>query len=110
MRCKHYSESTKTDMTFAIFLPAIHALGASNSPFPALYYLSGLTCTDLNFSEKAGGKGFEAAEKVGISIILPDTSPRGEDIPDDTNYDLGQGAGSAIGRNWRQGALDQGIG
>lgn len=81
-------------MTFAIFLPAIHFI-SSGTPLPALYYLSGLTCSDLNFSEKAGGRGFEAAEKAGMSLILPDTSPRG-DVADDSDYDLGVGAGFYI--------------
>lgn len=90
-RCKHSSTSTKTDMTFAIFLPAIHEIGVSKSPLPAIFYLSGLTCDDQNFSTKAAN-AFAKADKEGISIVLPDTSPRG-DIPDDPEYDLGQGAG-----------------
>lgn len=91
-RCKHSSTSTKTEMTFAIFLPAIFAIGTSKAPLPALYYLSGLTCNDENFSQKASN-AFVKADKEGISIILPDTSPRGNDVPDDDEYDLGQGAG-----------------
>lgn len=91
-RCKHKSTSTKTDMTFAIFLPSIYAIGANKDPMPALYFLSGLTCTDQNFSQKASN-AFKQAEEEGISIVLPDTSPRGEDIPSDDAYDLGTGAG-----------------
>jgi S-(hydroxymethyl)glutathione dehydrogenase / alcohol dehydrogenase len=91
-RCKHASSSTNTEMTFAIFLPAIYPIGVSKAPLPAIYYLSGLTCTDENFSTKAAN-AFAKADKEGVSIILPDTSPRGPSIPDDDEYDLGQGAG-----------------
>jgi S-(hydroxymethyl)glutathione dehydrogenase/alcohol dehydrogenase len=91
-RCKHMSTSTKTEMTFAIFLPSVYAIGANKDPLPALYWLSGLTCTDQNFSQKASN-AFQQAEEEGISIVLPDTSPRGEEIPSDEAYDLGTGAG-----------------
>ena len=94
-RCKHTSSSTKTDMTFAIFLPSIYAIGASNAPLPALYWLSGLTCTDENFSQKASN-AFAKADQQGLSIVLPDTSPRGDSIPSDDAYDLGMGAGFYI--------------
>lgn len=91
-RCKHSSSSTKTDMTFAIFLPSIYAIGASSAPLPALYWLSGLTCTDENFSTKASN-AFAKADQEGLSIVLPDTSPRDDSIPSDDAYDLGTGAG-----------------
>ncbi|CAB9499457.1 Alcohol dehydrogenase class-3 [Seminavis robusta] len=91
-RCKHASTSTQTDMTFAIFLPSIHAIGVSKAPLPAIYWLSGLTCTDENFSQKAAN-AFAKADKEGVSIILPDTSPRGDGVPDDEASDLGMGAG-----------------
>ena len=91
-RVKHASASTNTDMVFAIFLPATYAIGASIAPIPALYWLSGLTCTDENFSQKAAN-AFAKADQEGLSIVLPDTSPRGEGVPNDDNYDLGQGAG-----------------
>jgi S-(hydroxymethyl)glutathione dehydrogenase / alcohol dehydrogenase len=91
-RCKHASSSTNTDMTFAIFLPAIYSIGVSKAPLAAIYYLSGLTCTDENFSTKAAN-AFAKADKEGVSIVLPDTSPRGVGIPDNQEYDLGQGAG-----------------
>lgn len=77
-------------MRFAIFLPP---QATTDNPVPALYWLSGLTCTDENFMQKAGA--FKKAAELGIAIIAPDTSPRGEDVPDDENaaYDFGLGAG-----------------
>jgi S-formylglutathione hydrolase len=93
-RCKHKSTSTKTDMIFAIFLPSVYSADAAN--FPAIYWLSGLTCTDENFCKKAGEQAFAAAEEDGICIVVPDTSPRGDNIPSDDAYDLGTGAGFYI--------------
>ncbi len=75
-------------MRFAIFLPPDASV---DSPVPVLYWLSGLTCTDENFMQKAGA--FKAAVEAGIAIVAPDTSPRGENVADDEGYDLGQGAG-----------------
>jgi S-formylglutathione hydrolase len=90
----HYSEANKCDMTFAIFLPPI-ALGEGKEArrVPVLYWLSGLTCNDQNFMQKAGA--FRAAAELGIAIVAPDTSPRGENVPDDPEaaYDFGIGAG-----------------
>jgi S-formylglutathione hydrolase len=90
----HYSDANKCDMTFAIFLPPI-ALGKGKEAqrVPVLYWLSGLTCNDQNFMQKAGA--FRAAAELGIAIVAPDTSPRGEDVPDDLDgaFDLGLGAG-----------------
>jgi len=84
----HQSSSNNGVMQFAIFLPP----SASNSnPVPVLYWLSGLTCTDENFMQKAGA--FRMAAELGIAIVAPDTSPRGEHVADDDSYDLGQGAG-----------------
>merc|ERR1719188_1599394 len=76
-------------MKFAAFLPE----GAETSKFPVVYWLSGLTCSDENFSQKAGA--FEAAGKLGLVIVLPDTSPRGDAVPDEEphTYDFGVGAG-----------------
>lgn len=75
-------------MRFAIFLPP----GASESnKVPVLYWLSGLTCTDENFMQKAGA--FKKAAELGMAIVAPDTSPRGENVPDEDSYDFGQGAG-----------------
>ena len=96
-RIKHKSASTKTDMTFAIFLPSTYQKDSpNNKPLPALYWLSGLTCTDANFCQKAGGNAFAQAEKDGICLVMPDTSPRGDDIPNDDAYDMGMGAGFYI--------------
>lgn len=88
-RCQHASTSTGTDMIFAIFLPSVYLI--QGGPLASLYWLSGLTCTDENVAQKAGAI-FVAAEANGLAIILPDTSPRGESVPNDEAYDLGQGA------------------
>lgn len=88
---KHYSHSSKTlncDMRFAIYLPPQTANGEK---VPVLYWLSGLTCTDENFIQKAGAQ--RIAAELGLAIVVPDTSPRGSDAADDESYDLGQGAG-----------------
>ena len=64
----------------------------SNNPVPVLYWLSGLTCTEDNFMQKAGAQ--QLASKKGVAIITPDTSPRGANIPEeDDSYDFGTGAG-----------------
>ena len=84
---RHASTATGTDMTFALFLPP-HREGER---LPLLTYLSGLTCTHANVMEK--GEYRRLASELGVAILCPDTSPRGEDVPDDLNYDLGQGAG-----------------
>lgn len=84
---KHASSATGTDMTFGLFMPA----EAADGPVPVLWYLSGLTCTHANAMEKAGAQSWAAEQ--GIAVIFPDTSPRGEGVPDDEAYDLGQGAG-----------------
>ena len=84
----HHSDSLNVSTRFAIFLPP--NANASN-PVPVVYWLSGLTCTDENFMQKAGA--FKKAAELGIAIVAPDTSPRGEGVADDESYDLGQGAG-----------------
>ena len=86
----HHSSVLNCDMRFAIFLPPQIAQGAK---VPVLYWLSGLTCTDENFMQKAGAQ--RLAAELGIAIVAPDTSPRGEGIPDDPEgaYDFGLGAG-----------------
>ena len=85
-RCKHASSSTKTDMVFSIFLPSSYSIGASMSPTPAIYWLSGLTCTDENFCQKAGGSAFARADSEGVAMIIPDTSPRGGDVPKELKF------------------------
>ena len=82
---RHESAATGTPMRFSVFTPD------GPGPFPALVWLSGLTCTEDNFTTKAGAYG--AAARHGVVIVAPDTSPRGEGVADDPAYDLGQGAG-----------------
>jgi len=84
----HDSNVLNCNMRFAIFLPPN---ATKDNPVPVLYWLSGLTCTDVNFMQKAGA--FNKAAELGIAIVAPDTSPRGEGVADDEQYDLGQGAG-----------------
>jgi S-formylglutathione hydrolase len=84
----HRSITLNCDMRFAVFLPP---QATNDNKVPVLYWLSGLTCTDENFMQKAGA--FRKAAELGIAIVAPDTSPRGEDIANDDAYDLGQGAG-----------------
>lgn len=87
-RYRHESLSVKGDMVFAIFLPP----QAESESVPVMYWLSGLTCTDENFSQKAGG--FKKAAELGLAIVMPDTSPRGTDYPGEhESYDFGSGAG-----------------
>ena len=83
--CRHDSETTGTPMTLSVFTPP------GEGPFPVLIWLSGLTCTEDNFTSKAGA--YRAAVEHGVIIVAPDTSPRGEGVADDDVYDLGQGAG-----------------
>jgi len=75
-QCEHQSTSTKTGMTFSVFVPGDVS---GDAKIPGIYYLSGLTCTDENFCQKAGA--FSTAAKHKVALILPDTSPRGTDIP-----------------------------
>jgi S-formylglutathione hydrolase len=83
----HQSAATGTPMTFSVFVPD-HAEGAK---LPVLFYLSGLTCTHANVTEK--GEYRAACARAGIIFVCPDTSPRGDDVPDDAGYDFGKGAG-----------------
>lgn len=98
-RIKHSSKSTGTDMTFGLFLPSSYDPSKASSSTPIMFWLSGLTCDDTNFAQKAGPIAFQAANREGIAIVMPDTSPRGSDgdnvdVADDVDaYDLGQGAG-----------------
>ena len=85
---RHESKVLNCAMRFAIYLPP---QAAGGQKVPVLYWLSGLTCTDENFMQKAGAQ--RAAAELGIAIVAPDTSPRGEGVADDEGYDLGQGAG-----------------
>ncbi|MDT8760488.1 S-formylglutathione hydrolase [Sphingomonas psychrotolerans] len=84
---RHASAATGTDMTFSVYVPP-HAPGAK---LPVLWYLSGLTCTHANVTDK--GEYRRACAEQGVIFVAPDTSPRGEGVPDDDAYDFGQGAG-----------------
>lgn len=84
----HRSDALDCEMRFSVFLPS---QAEKDQRFPVLYWLSGLTCTDDNFSQKAGAQ--RMAAELGIVLVIPDTSPRGDDVADDESYDLGKGAG-----------------
>ena len=87
-RYTHQSVVNNCEMTFSVYLPP----QAENGDVPALYWLSGLTCTDDNARTKAGAQRYAAEH--GIAIVFPDTSPRGDDVADEPDrYDLGKGAG-----------------
>jgi len=85
---KHASSATSTDMTFSIFLPPQAEQGAK---LPVVWYLSGLTCTHANVTEK--GEYRAACAEFGLIFVAPDTSPRGDEVPDAEGYDFGKGAG-----------------
>ncbi|MBI1250746.1 MAG: S-formylglutathione hydrolase [Alphaproteobacteria bacterium] len=84
---RHHSVSTGTAMTFALYLPP------GEGPFPLVWWLSGLTCTHVNVMEK--GEYRRACASLGLALIAPDTSPRGDGVPDDAEgaFDFGLGAG-----------------
>ena len=84
---EHASAATGTPMTFSVFVPD-HPEGAQ---LPVLWYLSGLTCTHANVTDK--GEFRRACAEHGVIFVAPDTSPRGDDVPDDEAYDFGKGAG-----------------
>ena len=87
-RYSHQSDSCHCEMTFSVYLPP--QVSAGN--VPALYWLSGLTCTDDNARVKAGAQRYAAEH--GVALVFPDTSPRGDEVADEAErYDLGQGAG-----------------
>lgn len=89
-RYRHRSHTNQCDMTFSIYLPP---RSADNKPHPLVIWLSGLTCNDENFVQKAGAQRY--ASELGLIIVTPDTSPRGDDVPDDAEgaWDFGLGAG-----------------
>jgi S-formylglutathione hydrolase len=96
----HASAETGTRMTFAVFLPP--QADAPGAKLPVLWYLSGLTCTHANVMDK--GEYRRTAAELGVIIVCPDTSPRGDDVPDDDGYDFGKGAGfyvDATAEPWR---------
>ncbi|KAL0476983.1 S-formylglutathione hydrolase [Acrasis kona] len=81
------SEQLKSDTTFRVFIPG-------SGKYPVLYFLSGLTCTDENFATKAGA--LKKASELGIALVMPDTSPRGDGVPNEEGWDFGHGAGFYI--------------
>lgn len=87
---RHRSHKLHCDMRFAIYLPPE---ASPDQKVPVIYWLSGLTCTDENFMQKAGAH--RIAAELGVAIVAPDTSPRGDGVPDDSegSYDFGLGAG-----------------
>lgn len=97
---QHQSSTLNCNMQFSVYLPP----AAEHKLVPAVYFLSGLTCTDQNFATKAGAQ--RVAANLGLALIIPDTSPRGDDVADaDGEYDLGCGAGfylNATQQPWRQ--------
>jgi S-formylglutathione hydrolase len=85
---RHASAETGTPMRFAVFVPP----QAASGPRPVLYFLSGLTCTEENFTTKAGAQ--RRAAQLGLVLVMPDTSPRGTDLPGEhESWDFGSGAG-----------------
>ena len=82
---RHQSAETGTAMRFAVFTPP------GEGPHPVVWFLAGLTCTEENFTVKAGAQ--RAAAELGLMLVAPDTSPRGDGVADDAAYDMGQGAG-----------------
>ncbi len=95
----HTSGATNTEMTFGLFQPA----EARDGPVPVLWFLSGLTCNHENAMSKTGAQAWAAEQ--GIAVVFPDTSPRGQGVADDEEYDLGQGAGfyvNATEKPWAQ--------
>jgi len=99
LRFTHTSQALNCDMNFSVYLPP----AAEQGKVPVLYWLSGLTCTDENFVTKAGAQQYAA--RHGVAIVAPDTSPRGEGVPDDPEgaYDFGLGAGfyvNAVQEPW----------
>ncbi|WP_297765574.1 S-formylglutathione hydrolase [uncultured Alcanivorax sp.] len=87
-RYKHRSQVLNCEMIFAIYLPP----AADENHVPLLWWLSGLTCTDENFMQKAGAQ--RTAAELGLAMVCPDTSPRGTDLPGEhDSYDFGSGAG-----------------
>jgi len=87
--CRHLSKATGTPMTFSLYLPP----AAENHSVPLIWYLSGLTCTHANVTDK--GEYRRLCAKLGLAFVAPDTSPRGDSVPDDAtaSYDFGLGAG-----------------
>lgn len=86
---RHRSDVNRCDMQFSVYVPP----QAGDGPVPVLYYLAGLTCTEETFMIKGGAQ--RTAAELGLMLVAPDTSPRGDDVPDDPDgaWDFGLGAG-----------------
>ncbi|HIK17462.1 MAG TPA: S-formylglutathione hydrolase [Leptolyngbyaceae cyanobacterium M33_DOE_097] len=97
---RHPSTTCNCEMRFSVYVPP----QAQQQPVPVLYFLSGLTCTEENFTAKAGAQRYAAEH--GLLLVAPDTSPRGDDVPDEVDaWDFGKGAGfyvDAIAAPWNQ--------
>jgi len=96
---RHRSAATACPMNFSVFVPP----GTDHRPCPVLWWLSGLTCSEDNFTVKAGA--YRQAAASGLIVVAPDTSPRGGAVPDADGYDIGQGAGfyvDATERPWSE--------
>jgi len=97
---RHRSTTCNCEMRFSVYVPP----QAQQQPVPVLYFLSGLTCTEENFTTKAGAQRYAAEH--GLLLVAPDTSPRGDDVPDEADaWDFGKGAGfyvDAIAAPWNQ--------
>ena len=87
LKYNHFSDVLQCEMNFSLYLPS----NKENKKIPLIWWLSGLTCTDDNFTQKSGFQ--RLADLHQVAVIMPDTSPRGEAVPNDEAYDLGQGAG-----------------
>ena len=92
-------------MTFSIFLPPQEEGGGK---VPVVWYLSGLTCTHANATEK--GEYRAACAELGLAFVAPDTSPRGDDVPDTEGYDFGKGAGFYVDATQEPWAANSGCG
>lgn len=98
-RYRHTSKTLSCDMIFSVYLPP----QIKNQACPVLYWLSGLTCTDENFAQKAGAQ--RIAAELGLILVIPDTSPRGKSVHDHSSINLGQGAGyylNATQKPWQK--------
>ena len=99
-RYRHLSQTLHCPMIFAVYLPPV---ALKNQTSPVLYWLSGLTCTDENFMQKSGA--MRMASVLGMILVAPDTSPRGDEVADADGYDSGQGAGFYVNATeppWRE--------
>jgi S-formylglutathione hydrolase len=84
---EHEASTTHCNMRFSVYVPP----QAQHSKVPVVFFLSGLTCTHENFTTKAGA--YRMASELGLAVVAPDTSPRGDDVADAEGYDIGKGAG-----------------